>query len=125
MQGDASPSALIQKEIARIEIASAMELKIINKATRGDTYYVFKSKEDIKIIPLDERMEYMDGVRRQNVADTLIRSLYKEVIDIKKEAIAASYGGISVENAGYGDQEGIKSLQRGLDGYEAIEGGGK
>lgn len=125
MQGDASPSALIQKELARIEIASAMELKIINKATRGDTYYVFKGKEDIKIIPLDERMEYMDGARRQNAADTLIRSLYKEIIDIKKEAIAASYGGISVENAGYGDQEGIESLQRGLDGYEALAEGEK
>jgi len=121
LNNEYSPKALLQKEIARIEMASSVELITMNKASRGDTYYVHKSSKDIETLPAEDRVDYGDGVSRQNSADVLINALFKELVDLKKESISASYNSIDITTASYQSQEGIESIQRGLEGMQEKE----
>lgn len=118
---EASPQALATKEIAKVEMASALELEVMEKAARGSSYYVFRDKESIEALPIEVRIEYADGVRRQNAADTLIRSLYKEITDIKKDSINASYGSITVQSSVYDAQNSVNAIQLELNTTEALQ----
>lgn len=122
--GDSSPEAFATKEIAKLELASSVELSLIKKASRGDTYYVYKDKKFIKKLPKELRGEYADGVARQNAADTLIMSLYAELVALKKEAIRANYAGAEVAATPYDAKSGVDALitNFGLNGTETSSG---
>lgn len=112
---DNSPEAGATKAIAKLEMASALELNVLKKSTRGSTYYVYKSQEFIKRLPLQKQHEYASGVARQNAADTLIMSLYSEVIALKKEAIRANYANSEEIAKPYSAQGGIDALMNKYD----------
>ena len=107
---ESSPEAYATKEVAKLELASSVELNLIKKASRGDTYYVYKDKEFIKKLPKELQAEYADGVARQNAADTLIMSLYAELITLKKEAIRANYASAEVAATPYDSKSGVDAL---------------
>ena len=112
---DTSPESGATKAIAKLEMASAIELNVLKKATRGSTYYVYKSQEFIEKLPLEDQHNYAGGVARQNAADTLILSLYAEVINLKKEAIRANYANSEEIAQPYSSQGGIDALMNKYD----------
>jgi len=112
---DTSPESGATKAIAKLEMASAIELNVLKKATRGSTYYIYKSQEFIKNLPLEDQHEYAGGVARQNAADTLILSLYSEVIALKKEAIRANYANSEEISQPYSAQGGVDALMNKYD----------
>jgi len=91
LSGSTCPAAKKKKALARIELASAGELNIMQKSARGTSYYVYKDQASIDKLPREVRGEYSDGVARQNAADTLIASYYNQIVKLKKDAVTSDY----------------------------------
>jgi len=91
LDSEKSPDAYSKKAIAKIELASSAELTLMERASRGDQYYIYRDPSDIKKLPIEVRDTYMSGVARQNAAEVLTKSLYTEIVSLKKSAVNISY----------------------------------
>lgn len=111
LNSEESPQSMATKEIAKLELAAAIELKMMKQATRGDTYYVYKDAESMRKLPADVVGEYANGVERQNAADALVESLYKEILDLKKQAVRATYSSSTDGAEPYDAKANIQGLR--------------
>jgi len=87
MKGENGPTKLEKKALAELELSAAAELKAVKMATMGDLYYIYKDKKSVERLPLNVIPDYIDGVARQNAADTVFLSLWKENLATKKALI--------------------------------------
>jgi hypothetical protein len=91
MKGEDGPDALQKKALADLELAEAAELLTVKKATRCSSRYIYTDKESVKRLPIAVIPDYIDGVARQNAADTVFLALWKENLATKKGMVKILY----------------------------------
>jgi len=102
--------SLERKQIAAIETSSAVEISLMMKAIRGDKYFVFKDPKSMRKISQSIAPRYRSGVARQNAADILIKTLYKDLLQIKKTIVSETYQTAQAQSIHYDSKSAIDDL---------------
>ena len=109
--GNDSLDSQAKKKITKIEMVTASNFSLLQKASRGDTYYVFKDSDSMDRLPKAVAEKYSDGVARQNAADTLIAGFYKENTNLKKNNITLIYGKAQIMSEPYNPKASVTDLK--------------
>ena len=108
--GPDEAESLERKQIAAIETASGIELTMMMKAIRGDKYFVYKDPKSMTSLSEKISSRYRSGVARQNAADILIKTLYKDLLQVKKTVVSETYQTAQAQSIHYDSKSAIDDL---------------